>query len=76
MIPPTLAREKFNIKESFILTVANVDERKNLARLVEACEKLEKKLVLIGDVRQELEFEKIKNSKSLIYLGPISDEAF
>ena len=67
-------REEFNISDDFILSVANIDTRKNTFKLVEACQELNKNLVLIGHVRDSDYFNKIQSQFSNFnYLGPISN---
>ncbi len=66
--------KQFNISVPFVLTVANIDERKNTARLVEACERLKIKLVSIGNVRHPHILKSFENSPYFRHLGPISDK--
>ncbi len=67
-------RETYNIQGEFVLSVANVDRRKNTHALNQSCKKLGKKLVLIGHIRDIPYFDEFKSSNpDLLYLGPISD---
>lgn len=69
-----LFREKFNIQGDFVLSVANIDRRKNTAQLVDVCKKLNTPLVSIGHVKDETYFKEFKNSyHQFLHLGPISD---
>jgi glycosyltransferase involved in cell wall biosynthesis len=63
-----------SIEDEFILSVANIDRRKNTHRLVEACAALGKKLVLIGHVRDPEYFESFKDAYTgMTFLGPVGD---
>ena len=67
-------RDTFNITDDFILSVANIDKRKNTHLLVEACQKLNKKLVLIGHIRDKDYFNDINfKFSNFLYLGAISN---
>lgn len=66
-------RERFNIDGDFVLTVANIDERKNTKRLVEACESIGISLVSIGNIRHQDQFDLVKDSPIFKHLGPIQD---
>lgn len=68
-----LFKEKYNIDTPFILTVANIDERKNTERLVRACEVVGIQLVSIGNVRHQNCYDKVKDSPYFTHLGPITD---
>lgn len=66
--------EKYNLDKEFILTVANIDRRKNTHKLVEACKKLNLQLVSIGAIRDDAYFSDFKDSyDNFIQLGPIFD---
>ncbi len=70
-----LFRSKFNIKEPFILSVANIDRRKNTKLLSRACAELGQQLVTIGHVKDPGYFEEFKDSyPGHVHLGPIEDE--
>lgn len=70
-----LFRDKFGIYEKFILNVANIEPRKNQLNLVRAMKAFpDKKLVIIGHVRDSKYFEEIRalpNSEQVIYIGPL-----
>lgn len=67
-------RQRFSIDGDFILTVANVDRRKNTHALVDACRRIGKPLVSIGHVRDPEYFAGFGNSSSgFRHVGPISD---
>lgn len=52
-INENIFRKKYNINYPFILNVANIEKRKNQLKLVEVCNKLNKKLIIIGHVRDK-----------------------
>lgn len=59
---PDLFREKFDIKDDFVLYVGRIDERKNSLRLIKTMEKLEDiKLVIIGSYLDKSYYDKCKN---------------
>lgn len=66
-------RNEFQISEKFILTVANIDRRKNTKRLVEACAKLEIPLISIGHIKDTQYFNEFKGANHFRHLGPIFD---
>lgn len=69
---PRLFRDKFGIKSDFILSVGNIDKRKNTRMLVRAAEALGKPLIVIGAVRDESYFRSILGESSHAqFLGPI-----
>lgn len=70
---PSLFLNRYALEGPFILTVANIDERKNTERLVRACEKLGVRLVSIGNIRHQHCFDSVKDSPYFTHLGPISD---
>lgn len=73
-ISPVLFREKFNIKEKFVLNVGNIEPRKNQLKLVEAMKSFpEMKLVLIGHRRDEVYAEKVFDlgGERVIYIGSL-----
>ena len=56
------------------MSVANIDKRKNTHLLVDACQKLNKKLVLIGHIRDKDYFNDINfKFSNFLYLGAISN---
>ncbi|MBG59444.1 MAG: hypothetical protein CMJ16_03200 [Peredibacter sp.] len=72
---PTLFRKKFSIDGDFVLSVANIDKRKNTKSLVEACDYLGKKLVLIGHIRDIEYYNSFRDKYSnFIYLGSITNQ--
>ena len=66
-------KKEYNIEGDFILTVANIDERKNTQRLVKACEELGIKLVSIGATRHLEQLNAVKESPNFLSLGTLSD---
>ena len=68
-------KKKFNIDGDFILTVANIDERKNTKTLIDACIGLNLNLVIIGAIRDQNYFNTFKDkSKFFRFLGPVFDK--
>ena len=71
---PQLFKSKFNINEKFVLSVANIDRRKNTELLVKACQELNLNLVTIGHIRDIPYYESFKGKYNKhIHLGPITD---
>ena len=67
-------RAEYDINSEFILSVANIDRRKNTHGLIEACNSLGLTVILIGHIRDSVYFESFKDKyNNYIYLGPISD---
>lgn len=71
-----LFRERYNIDDEFIISVANIDRRKNTKLLIQACRNLKKKLILIGHIRDHQYFNEIlqEHNECFSYLGPIEDK--
>lgn len=74
---PDLFRNKYDIKGDYVLTVANIDRRKNTLKLVEACARANVTLISIGHIKDVPYYEEIrwrfKEFDKFIHLGPISD---
>lgn len=69
-----LFNSKYKVGKDFILTVANVDRRKNTKMLVEICKELGLELVVIGAIRDQEYFEEFKGSYDKVqFIGPIYD---
>lgn len=67
-------RQCYRIEGDFILTVANIDRRKNTHSLIKACEMLNKQLISIGHIRDPEYFREFQSSsKNFKHLGPITD---
>lgn len=68
-------REHFKLPGDFILSVANIDRRKNTHSLIEACQQLGKPLVLVGHIRDQDYYQSFasKINGSIRYLGPVAD---
>lgn len=67
-------REKFSISGDFVLTVANIDTRKNTHNLIMACAESGLQLVSIGQVRDIPYFESFKGQYSNFkHVGGITD---
>jgi DNA-binding transcriptional regulator WhiA len=64
----------FKIQGDFVLTVANVDQRKNTAALVQVCEELGVQLVVIGAIKDREYFERFSHRRNAKFLGAISDQ--
>lgn len=45
--------KKYNLEDPFLLNVANIEERKNQLNLIKALKNRNKKLILIGNIRDE-----------------------
>lgn len=71
----SIFKKKYKISEQFILTVANIDERKNTKSLLEATKDLGVQVVLVGHVRDNQYFNEFKDLYDhYVYLGPIEDD--
>lgn len=69
-----LFRNKYDLCGDFVLSVANIDRRKNTFELIRACHELDLPLVLIGSIRDPQYYLECENSGfNFTYLGPISD---
>jgi len=67
-------RTQFKLPDEFILSVANIDRRKNTLSLIQACAEIGKTLVLIGHIRDPIYFQECRNKNSdFLFLGPITD---
>lgn len=72
---PEIFRKKYGIEGDFILSVANIDRRKNFEKLIPACKELGVRIVGIGHLQDKEYFESFKNLyKDYIYLGPMDNE--
>ena len=70
-------REKTGIKGDFVLSVANIDQRKNTHNLIQACKELDLPLVTIGHIKDVPYYSQFKDTYSQhTHLGPIEDEEF
>lgn len=76
-IPENLFREKFGIKNEFLLNVANIERRKNQLSLIRAIKKMGLDLILFGNIRDESYFNKcMSEGKGFIkYLGYINHDS-
>ena len=61
-INENIFRKKYKINYPFILNVANIEKRKNQLKLVEVCNKLNKKLIIIGHIRDKKYYELINQT--------------
>lgn len=69
-----LFKQKFGIQDDFILTIANIDRRKNTDKLVRACKNLGLKIVSIGHIKDHEYFSTFKDDYDhFIHLGPEDD---
>ena len=67
-------RKEYSLPDKFILTVANVDNRKNTHRLINACKKQDLPLVIIGAIRETKYYENLKSIfDKAFFLGNITD---
>lgn len=67
-------RERFSIAGDFVLSVANIDTRKNTHNLIKACAESGLQLISIGHVRDIPYFESFKDQYSNFkHVGSISD---
>lgn len=67
-------RKEFGLPPEFVLSVANIDNRKNTERLVKACAKLNLDLVLVGAVREVRYFDKFKDLYPKVrFIGSVTD---
>jgi len=69
-----LFTKKYNINKDFILCVGSIYPLKNQLKLAEITKELGKKLILVGDIRDQQYFEKIKRYTHVEYLGVIKDK--
>ena len=69
-----LFRDKYQIKGDFILSVANIDTRKNTSKLVSACKKLSIPLYTIGHIKDDNYFKSFNSTYSnYTHLGATED---
>ncbi len=70
--------KKYNLPKKYILSVATLEPRKNIKRLIKAYLKanIDKQLVLVGSDgwKNEKEFKLIKNTKKIINLGYVPED--
>lgn len=67
-------RKQFAIKGDFVLSVANIDTRKNTHNLIKACAELALQLVSVGHIRDIQYFDSFKDKYSnFCHVGNISD---
>lgn len=69
--------EKFNIKDTFVLCVGNIEGRKNQIGLLEACSRLGLHVVLAGNVRDKEYFQKLQErfSGCFSYIGYLDHDS-
>lgn len=68
-------REKYGVKGDFILTIGNIDRRKNTDLLVRACQELDLPLVVLGSVRDPEYFSQFSDVyPKASFLGAIVDK--
>ena len=69
-------RAAYGIEGDFLLSVANIDNRKNTERLVAVCKALGVQLVSVGHIREVPYYERFKDSyNGFKQVGPITDVA-
>lgn len=69
------ALDKFRLPRDYVLSVANIDTRKNTARLIHSCVELNLPLVLVGAVRDQDYFRSLNldQNANIKFLGPVYD---
>lgn len=73
---PDIFRERYGIKGDFLLSLANIDQRKNTHRLLAASKDLDLPVVSIGHVRDPVYFEGFRAQyPQFMQLGPVKDPA-
>ena len=70
---PQLAKQTFNLPEQFILSVGNIEPRKNQVLMIKAAKRLGLPLVIAGHIRDQQYFEQVREfaPELLSYLGPV-----
>lgn len=70
-----LFRNKFGVQGEYVLSVANIDGRKNTKLTIEACKALGLQLVLVGAVRDSHYFGECQTQFAghFIHVGPVQD---
>lgn len=69
-----LFKKEYGIDGDFVLTVGNIDRRKNTGMLVDVCKELGLKLVVIGAIRDFEYFKEFSSSYGGVnFLGAVSD---
>jgi len=67
--------DRYNIKDDFVLSVANIDQRKNTFRLVQACKRLNIPLITVGHIKDSDYYNSFCGEyEKYLHLGPIEDE--
>ena len=67
-------RKTFSIEGEFVLTVANIDTRKNTHNLIKACAELGLELISVGRIRDASYFESFRDRyHNFRHLGSIAD---
>jgi glycosyltransferase involved in cell wall biosynthesis len=66
-------RSSRTIQQGTVLSIGNIDSRKNLHRLSQACGLLNMKLIIAGAIRDKIYFDKLisENYCEIIYIGHI-----
>lgn len=76
MLTSSNFREIFSIEGDFVLSVANIDTRKNTHNLIKACAALGLQFISIGHIRDVAYFESFNNKYSNFrHIGSIADVA-
>ncbi|MFK5947328.1 MAG: glycosyltransferase [Methylococcales bacterium] len=69
-------QKKFNISGDFVLSVANIDTRKNTHNLIQACAELDLNLVSVGHIRDNQYYDSFKDQYSNFqHVGNVDDIA-
>lgn len=67
-------QKKFEISGDFVLSVANIDTRKNTHNLIKACAELDLQFVSVGHVRDIKYFDSFKDKyRNFLHVGNIVD---
>ncbi|MDB5643589.1 MAG: hypothetical protein JWN07_2906 [Hyphomicrobiales bacterium] len=68
-------RDVARVDPDMVLAIANIDTRKNLSRLAEACRRLKKRLCIAGQIRERGLFERLMGEygDTIDYVGPIEN---
>ena len=71
---PNLFREKYSIKEPFLLCVGNIEPRKNQLSVLNALQELNSnfQFICIGNIRDQSYFEKCKSISNFKYIGSVN----
>ncbi len=66
-------RHFYSVPDEFVLSVANIDQRKNTHRLLLAAKNMGVAVVAIGQIRDKDYFRSLQKMDNFFWLGPIND---